>query len=64
MCGELSAILDVHAGIAESKGCERNPFAEDDFRPMVAYLQNLSKIEEKLFAHTVIIGSVLSDMHF
>ena len=55
----FSAILEGHAGLADSEGCERNPFAEDVFRPMVAYLQNLSEFE-KIFAH---IGSVLSDMH-
>ena len=28
--------------MADSEGCERNPFARDVLRPMVAYLQNLS----------------------
>ena len=53
-------MLEGHAGMADSEGCERNPFAQDVFGPMVAYLQNLSEIEKK-FAH---IGLVLSDMHF
>ena len=42
----FSAILQGHAGMADSEGCERNPFARDVFRPMVAYLQNLSEIEK------------------
>ena len=58
--GDFSVILEGHAGMADSEGCERNPFARDVFRPMVTYLQNLSEIE-KVFAH---IGSVLSDLHF
>ena len=48
--GDFSAILEGHAGMVDSEGCERNPFAQDVFRPMVAYLQNASKIE-KTFAH-------------
>ena len=50
MWGDFSAILEGHAGMADSEGCERNPFARDVFRPKVAYLQNLSEIE-KSFAH-------------
>ena len=44
--GDLSAILEGHAGMADSEGCERNPFARDAFRPKVANLQNLSEIEK------------------
>ena len=44
--GNFSAILEGHAGMADSEGCDRNPFAQDVFRPMVAYLQNFNKIEE------------------
>ena len=32
--------------MADSEGCERNPFAEDVFRLMVAYLENMSEIEK------------------
>ena len=58
---EILAILERHAGMADSEGCERNPFARNVFRPMVAYLQNLSEIEKIVFPYT--IGSVFSDMH-
>ena len=44
--GDFSAILEGYAGMADSEGCERNPFARDVFRPKVAYLQNLSEIEK------------------
>ena len=44
--GDFSAILEGLAGMADSEGCERNPFARDIFRPMVAYLQNLSEMEK------------------
>ena len=44
--GGFSAILEGHAGMADSEGCERNPFARDAFRPKVACLQNLSEIEK------------------
>ena len=44
--GDFLAILEGHAGVADSEGCERNPFARDVFRPKVAYLQNLSEIEK------------------
>ena len=57
--GDFSAILEGHAGMADSEGWEINPFAVDVFKPKVAYLHNLSEIE-KLVAQ---IGSVLSDMH-
>ena len=39
-------ILEGHAGMADSEGCERNPFARDVFRPKVAHLQNWSEIEK------------------
>ena len=45
---DFSAILEGHAGMADSEGCKRNPFARSSFRPKVAYLQNLSKIEKKV----------------
>ena len=32
--------------MADSEGCERNPFARGVFRPKVAHLQNLSEIEK------------------
>ena len=32
--------------MADSKGCERNLFARDIFRPKVAHMQNLSEIEK------------------
>ena len=48
----------IHASMADSEGYERNPFGQDVFRPMIAYLQNLSEIGKKTLAH---IGSVLSD---
>ena len=44
--GDFSAILEGHAGMVKSASCERNPFARDLVRPKVAYLQNLSEIEE------------------
>ena len=44
--GDFSAILEGHAGMADSEGCKRNPFARDVFRPNVAYLQNFSEIEK------------------
>ena len=44
--GDFSAILERHAGMADTEGCEKNPFARDVFRPMVAYLQNLSEIKK------------------
>ena len=44
--GDFSAILEGRAGMADSEGCERNPFAQDVFRPKVAYLQNVSEIEK------------------
>ena len=56
---DFSAILEGHAGMVDSEGCERNPFVRDVFRPKVAFLQNLSE-SKKSFAH---VGSVLSDMH-
>ena len=43
---DFSAILEGHAGMADSEGCERNLFARDIFRPKVAYLLKLSEIEE------------------
>ena len=44
--GDFSAILEGHAGMADSEGCERNLFAREVFRPKVAYLQNSSEIEK------------------
>ena len=44
----FSVILEGHAAMADSEGCDRNSFARDVFRPMVAYLQNLSEIEKIL----------------
>ena len=44
--GDFSAILEEHAGMTDSEGCKRNPFARDVFRPMVAYRQNLTEIEK------------------
>ena len=44
--GDLSAILEGHAGVVDSEGWEINPFAVDVFKPKVAYLQNLSEIEK------------------
>ena len=32
--------------MADSEGCERNPFARDVYRPKVAHLQNLSEIKK------------------
>ena len=43
--GDFPVILEEHADMADSEGCERNPFARDVFRPMVAHLQNLSEFE-------------------
>ena len=57
--GDFLAILEKHAGMADSEGCERNPFARDAFRPKVACLQNLSEIKKMACP----LGSVLSDMH-
>ena len=37
--------------MADSEGCERNPFAQDGFKPKVAYLQNLSEIEKIVCAY-------------
>ena len=56
--GDISAILEGHACMADSKGCERNPFAQDVFRPKVAYMQIVRN--QKSLAH---MGSVLSDIH-
>ena len=46
--GDFSAIFwgGGHAGIADSEGCERNPFARDVIRAKQAYLQNMSEIEK------------------
>ena len=43
---DFSAILEGHADMADSEGCEKNPFARDVFRPKVAYQQNLSELEK------------------
>ena len=50
------------AGVAESEGCERNPFAKDAFLSMATYLLrvSLAEIGEKSFACACL---VLSDMH-
>ena len=39
-------------GMADSAGCERNLFARDVLRPIVAYLQNLNKIEKIISPYT------------
>ena len=44
--GDFLAILEEHAGMADSEGCEKNPFARDVFRPKEAYQQNLSELEK------------------
>ena len=46
MWGDFPAILAGYVGIADSEGCEKNPFARDGFRPKVAHLHNLSEIEK------------------
>ena len=46
--GDFPVILEGHADMADSEGCERTPFAGDVFRPMVAYLQNLSEFEKNV----------------
>ena len=61
MWGDLLAISEDYAGMAYSEGCERNPFAREVLRPMVAYPYNLSEFEKNRL--TIIMGSVLSDMH-
>ena len=50
--GVTSAILEGHAGMADSESRQRNPFVQDVFRPMAAYLQNFSEIGKKPFAHS------------
>ena len=44
--GDFSAILEEHAGMADSEGCEKNPFAREVFRPKVAYQETVIKIEK------------------
>ena len=46
--GYILAILEGHAGMADSEGCERNPFARDVLRPKVVQVgpENLSEIEK------------------
>ena len=44
--GDFSAILEGYAGMADSEGYKRNPFARDVFRQMVTYLQNLIEIKK------------------
>ena len=44
--GYIPATLEGHAGMADSEGCERNPFARDVFRPKVVVPENLSEIEK------------------
>ena len=43
--GNIPAILEGHAGMADSEGCERHPFARDVFRPKVVP-ENFSEIEK------------------
>ena len=51
--------LVIWSGMADSDGCEGNPFAKDVVRRLVANLQNLWIIT-KIIVHT---GSVFSDRH-
>ena len=41
--GGFLAILDGHAGVADSDCCERNPFARDIFRLTVANMQKFER---------------------
>ena len=43
----MVTLVFEHAGIADSEGYEKNAFAEVAFRPMVAYLQNLSELNQE-----------------
>ena len=44
--GDFSAILEGHAGMADTERCATNPFPPYIFRPKVAYMQNWSEIEK------------------
>ena len=41
--GGFPAILEGHAGMADSEGCERNPFAQDVFRRLPAKFERNRK---------------------
>ena len=45
--------------MADSEGCEKNPFARDVFKAKGSLPANLSEIEKNRLP----IGSVISDMH-
>ena len=45
--GDFSDIVEENDVVTDFEGCESNPFAQGIFRPMVAYLQILSKIGKK-----------------
>ena len=47
--GDFSAVLEGHGGMADSEGCKRNLFAQDVFRPMVAYLQKFERDRKTRF---------------
>ena len=42
--GDFSDNMEENDVVTDFEGCESNPFAQGIFRPMVAYLQILSKI--------------------
>ena len=44
--GDVSAILEEPAGVADSEGCEKNPFAREVFKAKGSLPANLSQIEK------------------
>ena len=47
MWGDFSANLEGNVGMEDSEGCKREIPLLTFFRPIAAYLQNLSEIEKK-----------------